>query len=144
MLALLDSSKQTTTATNPSPVPPQRQAESQPDAVQPTATGAGTPSSQLQQSALVGTWTAQPDNKTSIKLMLQPDGKFTWDVAKSNGQNQLHGNYMVASGDQLPLAQDQQGGTLAGSVAIVNNGRFTFRLTGAPASDPGLTFVRQL
>jgi hypothetical protein len=56
----------------------------------------------------------------------------------------LRGNYVVGGGDLLTLAQDQQGGTLAGNVALVDNGRFTFRLMGAPASDPGLTFVRQL
>jgi hypothetical protein len=56
----------------------------------------------------------------------------------------LRGNFTIGDGDLLTLAQDQQGGALAGSISMTQNDRFTFRLVGAAASDPGLTFVRQL
>ena len=73
-----------------------------------------------------------------------PDGKFTWDVAGQAGQISCAATYTIGDGDLLTLAQDQQGGSLAGNVAMQPNGRFDFRLIGAPPSDKGLTFVRQL
>jgi hypothetical protein len=138
MLALLDSAKQTSAVAEQTPPPPAAQANVS-SAIQPAVA----PAAEIQPAALVGTWNAQPDRNSSIKLTLQPDGSFTWDVAKPDGQTQLRGNYAIGNANQLTLAQDQQGGTLAGSVAWSDNGRFTFRLTGAPTSDSGLTFVRQ-
>jgi tetratricopeptide (TPR) repeat protein len=132
MLALLDSAKQ--------PAAVAEQAPAQSTAAQPAVGSAAT----IPPAALVGMWNTKPDDKTSIKLTLQPNGKFTWDVAQQGGNNQLRGNFTIGDGDMLTLAQDQQGGTLAGNIAAAQNGRFTFRLVGAPASDPGVTFVRQL
>jgi hypothetical protein len=136
MLTLLDSSKQQVAATAqaPSPqIPPQ--ATAQPSVESPAT---------VQPGQLVGAWSAQPDDKTSIKLTLDRDGKFVWDVAQRGKPNQLRGSFSIGGGDLLTLAQDQQGGTLAGNIAMTQNDRFTFRLVGAPASQPGLTFVRQL
>jgi tetratricopeptide (TPR) repeat protein len=137
MLALLDSAKQSATVAE--------QAPAQQPAPQPAPTAPSLPpQATIPPAALVGTWSAKPDDKTAIKLTLAPDGKFIWDVNGQNGQNQLRGSYTMGDGNLLTLAQDQQGGTLAGNIAKAQNGGFSFRLMGAPQSDPGLTFVRQL
>jgi tetratricopeptide (TPR) repeat protein len=135
MLSLLDSAKKQAGPANQVPTSPQaaiagQQLVESPATVRPTQ--------------LIGAWTAKPDDKTTIKLTLDADGKFVWDVAQGGKPNQLRGTFAIGGGDLLTLAQDQQGGTLAGNIAMNQNDRFTFRLAGAPASDPGLTFVRQL
>jgi len=137
MLALLDSAKQSATVAEEGPVQPATQTA-------PTAPNLPPQSTTIPPAALVGTWSAKPDDKTAIKLTLAPDGKFIWDVNGQNGQNQLRGNYTMGDGNLLTLAQDQQGGTLAGNIAKAQNGGFSFRLMGAPPSDKGLSFVRQL
>jgi tetratricopeptide (TPR) repeat protein len=136
MLALLDSAKQSATVAEQGPAQGATQTAPTAPSLPPQAT--------IPPAALVGTWSAKPDDKTAIKLTLAPDGKFIWDVNGQNGPNQLRGSYTMGEGNLLTLAQDQQGGTLAGNIAKAESGGFSFRLMGAPQSDPGLTFVRQL
>jgi tetratricopeptide (TPR) repeat protein len=136
MLTLLDSAKQQAAVAEQTPAAqPAPQAAAPPMAEAPAT---------IQPAQLTGVWTAKPDNKSSISLSLDPNGKFVWNVVQRGQPNKLSGNFTIGDGDLLTLAQGQQGGTMAGNVTMTQNDQFTFRLVGAPASDPGLTFVRQL
>ncbi len=89
---------------------------------------------------LVGTWIAKTGD-TKIELTISEDSQFTWK-ATSNGQDPavLDGN-LIASGDGIELETAEQG-SMAGMVQSKGPDAWQFRISGAPASDPGLAFVR--
>ncbi len=89
---------------------------------------------------LVGTWTAAAGN-TSIELAIAEDSQFTW-TAKSQGQPDVKlAGTLSASNDGIALETTDQG-TMAGTVKSLGNDAWQFAISGAPASDPGLSFKR--
>jgi tetratricopeptide (TPR) repeat protein len=89
---------------------------------------------------LAGTWTARPSQDTSIALTVKPDGAFTWDVTGKGKPHQFGGESSYGN-DMLTLAP-AQGGALVGKVTWQGPDRFNFKVPGAAAGDPGLTFSR--
>jgi tetratricopeptide (TPR) repeat protein len=93
-----------------------------------------------QQTDLVGVWQAK-QGETSVELTIGEDYQFVWK-AVSAGQPaaELRGNLAGdAAGIELVTA-DQ--GTLAGAVVSQGADAWIFRIADAPASDPGINFVR--
>jgi hypothetical protein len=92
---------------------------------------------------LAGSWTAAPAQDAKITLAIQDDGAFTWTATGPSkppvniaGKSTLTGNTLTLT------AEGGQNGALVGQVAWKDADNFTFRLVGAPASDPGLKFGR--
>jgi tetratricopeptide (TPR) repeat protein len=109
----------------------------QPPAPAPAATVAG---SAAPQTDLVGNWRAKAGN-TTIDLKITEDSQFTWKAAQA-GQPATELNGQIEStGDELSLDNAQQG-AMAGSVKSLGPDKWQFAFSGAPPSDPGLSFAR--
>ncbi len=106
----------------------------------PPTPGAQAAEPTIDPARLSGNWKASPAPNTTISLALQPDGKFTWDVAQGGQSHRIEGTYTM-QGDQLALAQ-AEGGAMVGTVALQGEQGFNFRALGGPASDKGLAFTR--
>lgn len=88
---------------------------------------------------LVGTWKASGAD-SQFELQLAADGAFVWTYARGQAKESVRGVFAI---DQNNLAmQPDAGGTMLAEVEIVNPARFQFRMIGAEAGDPGLTFSR--
>lgn len=90
---------------------------------------------------LEGTWTARPDQGTTISVTIPDPGHFTWTVTQQDQPRQLQGRLTFGNGI-LTFAQDQ-GPAMVGNVTWTDENHFTFKVTGAAADDLGLTFTRQ-
>jgi tetratricopeptide (TPR) repeat protein len=92
---------------------------------------------------LAGTWTAIPGKDAKVALAITDDGKFSWDASGPGRQpTKIEGASTFADGVLTLAAMGGQDGALAGKVAWHDADHFTFRLVGAPPSDPGLKFAR--
>jgi tetratricopeptide (TPR) repeat protein len=92
---------------------------------------------------LPGKWAAAPAADTKIALEIQDDGSFTWNAASPGKPPMSIAGKSTYAGDILTLAALKgQSGALVGQVAWKDPDNFTFRLVGAPATDPGLKFAR--
>ncbi len=111
-----------------------------PPALQPPIS-ATAPAPSGREGRLEGTWTARPDANTTISVAIPDPGHFTWTVTQQNQPRQLQGRLTYGNGI-LTLAQDQ-GPAMVGNVTWTDENHFTFRVPGAAADDPGLTFSRQ-
>jgi hypothetical protein len=89
---------------------------------------------------LVGTWKATA-GQTAVELSITEDSQFTW-TAKTSGKDDLKltGTISAAS-DGIALETANQG-TMAGKVTSKGKDAWLFAISGAPASDPGLSFTR--
>ena len=92
---------------------------------------------------VAGTWAATPAPSAKIVLAIQDDGKFTW-TASSPGKPAMDiaGRSTLAEGVLTLAAQSGQTGALVGKLAWQDADHFSFRLVGAPSTDPGLKFAR--
>ncbi len=92
---------------------------------------------------LAGTWAATPAQAVKIALAIQGDGTFTW-TATGPGKPTMNiaGKSTLTDGVLTLAAQGGQNGALVGQVAWADADHFTFRVVGAPPSDPGLKFTR--
>ncbi len=92
-------------------------------------------------SALFGTWISKRTKGPQIDLTLGADGKFTWTVkqAPRSSPTVMQGEFSLG-GDKLVL-QPNEGSPMMGTVSDVADGKFTFRIVGAPPGDKGLQFV---
>jgi tetratricopeptide (TPR) repeat protein len=90
---------------------------------------------------LVGSWTAQPTPDTTITLSFQDQGRFTWKVSRQGKYQQFAGNSNSANG-LLTLVQDRNNNSLVGRVSWTDETHFTFKVVGAGADDPGLSFTK--
>ncbi len=92
---------------------------------------------------LAGTWTAIPAKDAKIALAIQDDGKFNWEASgPGKPPTVIAGVSTLADGVLTLAAKGTQDGALAGKVAWQDVDHFTFRLVGAPPTDPGLKFAR--
>jgi tetratricopeptide (TPR) repeat protein len=124
------------TALDPPPAPAQSQANVSRAAENPTegAAAAGL------ETDLIGQWQATSEQAT-IELTIQEDFTFVWQ-AQSPGQPpiELSGNFAgTASGIELITTEQ---GVLAGTVVSGGPDAWTFHISEAAASDPGLSFKR--
>jgi len=94
----------------------------------------------IDQNSMLGAWNANRDDGSKFGLDLRKDNTFNWKFDQGNRHEDFSGTYTTEG--SLLLLQKQEGGALVGHVAQAGDGKFTFKLLGAPAGDPGLTFVR--
>jgi len=87
---------------------------------------------------LIGSWNATRGGKASFDLKLDKDKGFTWTYREGKNKQEVKGAYAV-DGNVLALEPDA-GGVMLAEVSEPSAGSFTFRMVGAPKSDPGLTF----
>lgn len=98
------------------------------------------PAASDQETDLVGKWLAN-SGPTKIELTIAEDSSFTWQVtAEGQPATQLTGQ-LIASPDGVALDTTEQG-TLAGKVQSQGEDAWLFKIDGAPASDPGMSFTR--
>jgi tetratricopeptide (TPR) repeat protein len=88
---------------------------------------------------VVGNWTAD-SNGASFKMNLNEDGTFTWAYTRGEKSEKIEGVWEI-EGNVLAL-EPATGGVMLAELGSVEKGRFTFKMTGAPPSDPGLNFSR--
>lgn len=131
LLALVDKPKDSDVVESPPPAPAEETAPvSKPDEnVRP-----------IDAAAMAGTWQATRDDGSKFKLDLRKDKTFTWHFTQDSRDEEFSGTYSTEG--SLLILQRQEGGAMVGHVAQDGDGRFTFKLLGAPADDPGLTFSR--
>jgi tetratricopeptide (TPR) repeat protein len=95
----------------------------------------------IDKDKLPGSWSASRPDGSSFALNLTDDGKFTWkfSVPKQKG-DEFSGTY-TTDGPVLILQRDGGGGgALPGVVTFDGDGKFNFRMVGAPPEDKGLDF----
>ncbi|MFN0020926.1 MAG: tetratricopeptide repeat protein [Pirellulaceae bacterium] len=98
------------------------------------------PSSDAPQTDLVGKWRAK-SGKTTIDLAITEDSQFTWKAASSGKPAVDLQGELTSTGSAISLDTKDQG-SMAGSVKSAGPDKWQFALSGAPASDSGLTFER--
>jgi tetratricopeptide (TPR) repeat protein len=92
------------------------------------------------QTDLVGSWIAESGD-TRIELSIAEDSQFTWRaLARDRAPVELAGQ-LAAESDGISLETREQG-AIGGTVTSKGPDNWTFAITGAPASDPGLDFTR--
>ncbi|MCC7087331.1 MAG: hypothetical protein IT427_20205 [Pirellulales bacterium] len=92
------------------------------------------------QTDLVGKWQAKASG-TTIDLTITDDSKFTWKaIQPGKSPIEMKGD-LASTSDQLALQTADQG-SMGGIVKSLGSDKWQFNLSGAPPSDPGLTFVR--
>src|SRR5207237_3664147 len=100
------------------------------------------PTSTVKAGRLEGSWTAHPDQDTTITLTFPDPEHFTWKVTHQGQSRQLQGK-LTYGNSILTLAQDQ-GAPMVGNVTWRDETHFTFKVPGAGPDDPGLTFAKSL
>jgi len=109
--------------------------QSTPSPTPPPTTGSSAP-----QTDLVGNWRAKAGDAT-IDLAISDDSQFKWKAAQAGKPAiELHGQ-LTSTSDQLVL-DGKDKGSMAGSVKSLGPDKWQFALSGAPPSDPGLSFQR--
>ncbi len=68
------------------------------------------------------------------------DNRFTWKYAHQKKTQSFDGKYELA-GTALVL-EYSNGGTMVGRVDAEGKDRFSFKMVGGPANDPGLVFSK--
>ncbi|MDR3634761.1 MAG: hypothetical protein P4L84_13235 [Isosphaeraceae bacterium] len=92
---------------------------------------------------LPGTWAATPAADSKITLAIQDGGRFSWtSLTPGKPATKIAGASTFANGVLTLVDQVGQNGALSGSVVWQDADHFNFRLTGAPSTDPGLSFGR--
>jgi hypothetical protein len=89
---------------------------------------------------LAGTWQSSRDDGSKFSLNLGNDKTFTWKFDQGDRHEGFSGTYTTEG--SLLLLQKKDGGAMVGHVTQDGDGKFTFKLVGAPADDPGLTFSK--
>jgi tetratricopeptide (TPR) repeat protein len=99
------------------------------------------PSLPVSAASLAGTWTASRADGSTFLFTLGADAAFSWQFTQKGQVQQFNGTYTVA--DNLLILKRDGNPTMIGQVAMPDATHFTFRLAGANASDPGLTFSKK-
>jgi len=106
----------------------------------PAPSGVAAPATLVKEGRFEGTWSALPDQETTITLAFPDQGRFTWKVAHK-GQDRLLQGRMTSGNGLLTLAQDQ-GPPMVGNVNWSDESHFTFKVPGGGPDDPGLSFTK--
>ncbi len=112
----------------------------QPAVSSPPSEPAALASENTSQTDLVGTWIAQ-SRDTKIELSITEDSQFTWKAGPKDQAPVVLNGRLTAGGDGISLETKEQG-AIAGTVVSKGSNSWTFAISGAPASDPGLSFNR--
>jgi tetratricopeptide (TPR) repeat protein len=92
------------------------------------------------QTDLVGTWTTQA-GEANIELAITEESQFTW-TARTKGSPDVKLSGKISSSADGILLESAEQGAMAGSVTSQGPDAWQFAISGAPASDPGLSFKR--
>ena len=110
-----------------------------PPATNPAATTPASNAPAIDAQALVGQWSAQREDGSTFDLALNANGTFQWQFAqKGQKVTTFTGKYTVNK--NVLALERKEGGALIGEVTQGQDGRFNFRMVGAPAEDKGLDF----
>ncbi|MFN9717576.1 MAG: tetratricopeptide repeat protein [Planctomycetota bacterium] len=121
---------------------PEEKPPTPPETETPPAAPAATPAEERTATTtdLVGAWSAKSGN-SQVELTITEDSLFTWKVTTDGRPPvQLSGN-LSGNADAIELVTADQG-TMGGTVESKGPDAWIFLLTGAPKSDPGLSFSR--
>ncbi len=102
---------------------------------EPAPAGADAPDTDL-----VGNWRATAGD-TTIDLAITEDSQFTWKATQAGKPVAELKGQLASTSDELVLESPDQG-AMAGSVKSLGPDKWQFALSGAPPSDPGLSFAR--
>jgi len=91
-------------------------------------------------TTIAGQWKSSREDGSKFGLDLRNDKTFTWKFDQGDRHEDFSGTYTTEG--SLLLLQKKDGGSMVGHVTQDGDGKFTFKLLGAPAEDPGLTFSR--
>jgi hypothetical protein len=91
-------------------------------------------------SGLNGTFKASPEKGIQIELTLGPDQAFVWKFTANGKTQKFAGKYKMGPNSLSLIRSD--GEAMDGTFERAANGGFKFRMKGAEADDPGLTFAR--
>lgn len=129
-----------TTTAQPGQEPTPALAET-PNATTPVPTeDAGPPPKAIDEPALVGAWKATREDGSQFELTIAADKKFNWKFTpKGQKPTEFGGTYTI-EGNVLALESKEGGSLIAG--VVQDNGKFNFKLMGAPEEDPGLNFTK--
>lgn len=111
-----------------------------PAAESPAAAPAALAGAEPPQTDLVGSWMAQARD-TKIELSITEDSKFTWKAGAKDQAPVILTGQLVAGSDGVSLETKEQG-AIGGTVESKGPDNWKFVISGAPASDPGLSFAR--
>lgn len=137
MLEAMVPSEKSIAAATPSPAPATPSPVTATPSPAPATAPAGT---EEPQTDLVGSWKALASD-TNIELSITEESQFLWKaVGKDQPSVQLDGKLIVGS-DGISLETKNQG-AIGGTVVSKGADNWVFMMTGAPASDPGLSFMR--
>jgi len=93
----------------------------------------------VEASPLSGTFKANPAKGVEIELTLRGDKTFAWKFTANGKAQNFSGKYVL--GDKSLVLTREDGESMDGTLARTGDG-FKFRMIGAEANDPGLTFSR--
>lgn len=111
------------------------------DADRPTPAEAGPPPKPIDQARIIGSWKAARDDGSQFELTLADDKTFRWKFTpKGQKPEEFTGTYTV-EGNVLAL-ENKERGSLIAAVTQDADGKFNFKLMGAPPEDPGLNFSK--
>ncbi len=102
--------------------------------------GPPAPGENAPETDLVGNWRARAGD-TTIDLAITEDSQFTWKAASTGKPATTLKGQLESSSDELVLESKDQG-SMAGTVKSLGTDKWQFALSGAPPSDPGLSFAR--
>ncbi len=103
----------------------------------PSSTPAG---ADAPETDLVGNWRATAAG-TTVDLAITADSEFTWKANQSGKPPVELSGQLASTSDQIVLESKDQG-SMDGTVKSLGPDKWQFALSGAPPSDPGLTFTR--
>jgi hypothetical protein len=89
---------------------------------------------------LVGGWRAIAGT-TTIELDITEDSEFFWKATQS-GESPVELKGVINTGADAIALETEDKGTMSGSVKSLGPDKWQFALSGAPPSDPGLSFER--
>ena len=83
---------------------------------------------------------SQPAGRFELRPDACADGKFTWKFTQKDKMQQFSGPYTMA--DNLLILTQNENPVMVGQAAMLDGGKFNFKLPGENPADPGLTFSK--
>ena len=124
-----------------SPLPTQADGTPQRVAPAPAEVTAKVAVQSIDPASLVGAWKASRADGSTFDLNLTNTATFTWSFAQKGQAAQTFGGTYTVEGDVLAL-QRKDGGAMIAEIKPGGADKFSFKMMGAPAEDPGLDFQK--
>jgi tetratricopeptide (TPR) repeat protein len=94
----------------------------------------------IDKAKLAGSWKATREDGSQFELIIGQDDKFTWKFTnKGQKPTEFSGTYKIEK--NVLALESKEGGSLIAGVTQ-EDGKFNFKLLGAPPEDPGLNFTK--